>query len=54
MEEVIVEGLDYEDFIALKTILTECTSYTGNQKKEFVNSTVLLEKIEKIIQVFEE
>ena len=54
MEEVIVEGLDYEDFVALKTILTECTSYTGAQKKEFVNSTVLLEKIEKIIQVFKE
>ena len=54
MEEVIVEGLDYEDFVALKTILTECTSYTGDQKEEFVNSTILLEKIEKIIQVFEE
>tara|TARA_R100001244_G_scaffold63329_1_gene52676 strand:- start:1104 stop:1268 length:165 start_codon:yes stop_codon:yes gene_type:complete len=54
MDEVIVEGLDYEDFVALKTILTECTSFTGEQKKEFVNSTVLLEKIEKIIQVFKE
>ena len=54
MEEVIVEGLDYEDFVALKTILTECTVYTGAQKEEFANSTVLLEKIEKIIQVFKE
>ena len=54
MEEVIVEGLYYEDFVALKTILTQCTSYTGDQKEEFVNSTVLLEKIEKIIQVFKE
>jgi len=54
MEEVIVEGLDYEDFVALKTILTECTSFTGDQKEYFVNNTVLLEKIEKIIQVFKE
>ena len=36
MEEVIVEGLDYEDFVALKTILTECTSFTGDQKEYFV------------------
>ena len=54
MEEVIVEGLDYEDFVALKTILTKCTSFTGEQKEYFVNNTVLLEKIEKIIQVFKE
>ena len=54
MEEVIVEGLDYEDFVALKAILTECTSFTGEQKECFVNNTVLLEKIEKIIRVFEE
>tara|TARA_R110002050_G_scaffold48201_1_gene111978 strand:+ start:57 stop:221 length:165 start_codon:yes stop_codon:yes gene_type:complete len=54
MEEVIVEGLDYEDFVALKAILTKCTAFTGDQKEEFVNSTVLLEKIEKIIQVFKE
>ena len=54
MDEVIVEGLDYEDFVALKTILTECTSFTNHQQKDFVNSTVLLEKIEKIIQVFKE
>jgi len=54
MEEVIVEGLDYEDFAALKTILTECTTFIRDKKEEFNNSTILLEKIEKIIQVFKE
>jgi len=54
MEEVIVEGLDYEDFASLKYILTKCTSFSSTEQKHFANNCILLEKIEKIIQVFEE
>ena len=54
MEEVIVEGLNYEDFIALKKILTECTIFSATQKEEIANNSVLLQKIEEIIQVFDE
>ena len=32
MEEVIVEGLDYEDFVTIKNILINNTSFKYNQK----------------------
>ena len=54
MNEVIVEGLDYEDFVALKQILTECTVFSATQQEELNNNSVLLQKIEEIIQVFNE
>jgi len=54
MNEVIVEGLDYEDFVALKKILTECTVFSAAQQEELGNNSVLLQKIEEIIQVFNE
>tara|TARA_R110001583_G_scaffold11403_3_gene51619 strand:- start:4445 stop:4609 length:165 start_codon:yes stop_codon:yes gene_type:complete len=54
MNEVIVEGLDYEDFVALKKILTDCTVFSAVQQEELGNTSVLLQKIEEIIQVFNE
>ena len=54
MEEVIVEGLDYEDFVSLKEILTKCTSFTPVQKQQLVDNSILIEKIDKILQVFDE
>ena len=54
MDEIIVEGLNYEDFVALRAILTECTIFSATQKQEIANNSVLLEKIEEIIQVFNE
>jgi len=54
MEEVIVEGLDYEDFVSLRTILTECAIFKANQGQQLADSTILIEKIEKILQVFED
>ena len=54
MEEVIVEGLDYEDFASLKEILTKCTSFTPEQKQHLADNCILIEKIDKIIQVFDE
>ena len=54
MEEVIVEGLDYEDFVSLKTILTKCTSFTPEQKQQLVDNCILIKKVDKIIQIFDE
>ena len=53
-EEIIVEGLDYEDFIALKQILTECTTFSSQQEQQLLDNTILIEKIEKILEVFDE
>jgi hypothetical protein len=54
MEEVIVEGLDYEDFISLKEILSNNTTFKYSESKLYADNIVLIEKIEKIIQVFNE
>ena len=54
MEEVIVEGLDYEDFVTIKKILINNTSFKYNQKDLLSNNLIILEKIEKIIEVFNE
>jgi len=54
MEEVIVEGLDYEDFKTLKEILCNNTTFKFSDSSLFANNIILIEKIEKIIQVFEE
>jgi len=54
MEEVIIEGFDYEDFVALRSILTNNTTFTSSEQKQFANSQALIEKAEKIIQLFSE
>jgi|TARA_R100001594_G_scaffold48838_2_gene81731 hypothetical protein len=54
MEEVIVEGLDYEDFIVLKEILSNKTSFKAQDQELYTNNLIILEKIEKILQVFNE
>jgi|TARA_Y100000592_G_C5302090_1_gene235997 hypothetical protein len=54
MEEVIVEGLDYEDFVTLKKILKNNTHFKFSDTNLFANNAILIEKIEKIIEVFEE
>jgi hypothetical protein len=54
MEEIIVEGLDYEDFKSLKTILLENTYFKQNNAQLLADNNILIQKIEKIIQVFEE
>tara|TARA_R100000005_G_C4956311_1_gene174715 strand:- start:931 stop:1095 length:165 start_codon:yes stop_codon:yes gene_type:complete len=54
MEEIIVEGLDYEDFQALLNILKNNTNFKSSDKEFFASSIVLIDKIEKILDVFEE
>tara|TARA_R100000322_G_scaffold120204_1_gene77822 strand:- start:1222 stop:1389 length:168 start_codon:yes stop_codon:yes gene_type:complete len=53
-DEVIVEGLDYQDFVVLKEILKSHTSFKVDQTAEIEQTKILLDKIEEIIQVFEE
>mgnify|MGYP003115316999 CR=1 FL=1 len=53
-DEVIVEGLDYQDFVILKNILKSHTSFTVEQTTEIEETKILLDKIGEIIQVFEE
>jgi len=53
-EEIIVEGLDYEDFIALKQILTKCTTFSSQEEQELLDNTIIIEKIDKILEVFDE
>jgi|TARA_R100001086_G_C11612586_1_gene196403 hypothetical protein len=54
MEEIIVEGLDYEDFKILKEILSNNTRFKFSDSNLFANNVVLIEKIEKIINAFDE
>ena len=54
MDEVILEGLDYEDFVSLKAILVKCTSFNADQGQQLSDNIIILDKIEKILQVFEE
>ena len=54
MEELIVEGLDYEDFVALKRVLQRNTTFTTQEKEDYTNTLILIEKVNKIIEVFEE
>ena len=54
MEELIVEGLDYEDFIALKKILEQNTVFTSQEPENYANGLTLLEKIKKIVEAFDD
>jgi|TARA_R110000824_G_scaffold260336_4_gene448988 hypothetical protein len=53
-DEIIVEGLDYCDFVILKNILKSHTSFSIDQATEIEQTNILLDKIEEIIQVFKE
>ena len=54
MNEVIVEGLDYEDFVALRDILSNNTNFSAQERTLYDNNHILIGKIEKILEVFEE
>tara|TARA_A100001201_G_C4001437_1_gene174691 strand:- start:268 stop:432 length:165 start_codon:yes stop_codon:yes gene_type:complete len=54
MEEVIVEGLDYNDFVSLKEILSNHANFNSQQHELYADNLILIEKIDKIIRVFEE
>ena len=54
MDEVIVEGFDYEDFVTLKRVLENNAVFTTSDEKEYINALTLIKKADKIIEVFEE
>lgn len=54
MDEVIVEGFDYEDFVTLKRVLENNTVFTTSDEKDYINTLTLIKKADKIIEVFEE
>ena len=54
MNEVIVEGLDYEDFVTLKSILSNNTVFSAQERNLYENNHILIAKVEKILEVFEE
>tara|TARA_R100000742_G_C4165980_1_gene5902 strand:+ start:166 stop:333 length:168 start_codon:yes stop_codon:yes gene_type:complete len=54
MEEVIVEGLDFEDFVTLKQILANNTSFRYGESQLHADTSILIEKIDKILQVFDD
>jgi hypothetical protein len=54
MEELIVEGLNYEDFVVLKKVLEHNTTFTSQEREDYVNTLTLIEKVGKIIEVFDE
>ena len=54
MEELIVEGLDYEDFVAFKKILEQNTVFTSQEPESYANALALLEKVKKIVEAFDD
>ena len=54
MEELIVEGLDYEDFVVIKKVLENNTTFTTEEREDYANTLTLIEKVNKIIEVFNE
>jgi|TARA_R110002020_G_scaffold2196_7_gene10169 hypothetical protein len=53
-DEIIVEGLDYYDFITLKKILKSHTTFSADEDKELKETKIILDKVEEIIQVFKQ
>tara|TARA_R110001606_G_scaffold103699_1_gene226721 strand:+ start:37 stop:195 length:159 start_codon:yes stop_codon:yes gene_type:complete len=51
MEELIVEGLDYEDFVLLKELLLKL-SFNVNELEELVKVKDVLGKLDQIIDAF--
>jgi len=51
MEELIVEGLDYEDFVNLKEYLLKL-SFNVDELEELVKVRDIIGKLEQIIDAF--
>ena len=52
MKEIVVEGLDYEDFIFIKK-LAEKATFSVSEELDFVNNKTLIEKIDQILKAFD-
>lgn len=51
MEELIVEGLDYEDFVQLKELLLKQT-FSVDELEELVKTKDIIGKLDQIIDAF--
>jgi|TARA_R110000787_G_scaffold160543_5_gene274168 hypothetical protein len=51
MEELIVEGLDYEDFVQLKKFLLKL-SFSTEELEELVKVKDIIGKLDQIIDAF--
>ncbi len=51
MEELIVEGLDYEDFVNLKEYLLKL-SFNVDELEELVKVKTIIDKLDQIIDAF--
>ena len=54
MEEIIVEGLNYEDFVDLKEILSNNTNFSAKERNLYNSNCNLIERIDQILQAFED
>ena len=54
MEEIMVEGLNYEDFVDLKEILSNNTNFSAQERKLYDSNCNLIEKVDQILKAFEE
>jgi hypothetical protein len=52
MKEIVVEGLDYEDFVFVKEILKK-SSFTVDEEKNYINNKVVIEKIDQVLKAFD-
>ena len=52
MKEIVVEGLNYEDFVFVKEALLK-SSFTADEEKSYVTNKVILEKIDQVLKAFD-
>jgi len=52
MKEIVVEGLDYEDFVFIKK-LAEQSSFKTGEEKDFRSCRILIEKVNEILKAFD-
>tara|TARA_R100000664_G_C2721587_1_gene114897 strand:- start:85 stop:243 length:159 start_codon:yes stop_codon:yes gene_type:complete len=52
MREIVVEGLDYEDFLFIKK-LAETSTFKIKDESDFRSSKILVEKINQILKAFD-
>jgi hypothetical protein len=52
MKEIVVEGLDYVDFLFIKKLAQSYTFKVG-EEKDFRSCKILIEKVNEILKAFD-